>query len=91
MFSDVVIVRAAFNDSPPNQKFKKSTNMRISFADTTTNRIIGDFIISMATAEALKTILENSINQADSFMKGKLQKVEEAAKTTAHENQRYIG
>jgi len=90
MFSDVVMVRSEFSESPANAKFKKSTNVRISFADTSTQRIIGDFVISVSTAEALKNILENTINNADNFVKGKLQKKEEP-KTTAPENQRYIG
>ncbi len=91
IFADVVMVQTANQASEGNQKFKKSSHVRVSFVDTNTSRILGDFVISISTAEALKNILENSLNQAENFQKGKLQKAESKPKSTAPENQRYIG
>lgn len=91
IFADVVMVQTANQDSAGNQKFKKSSHVRISFVDAATSRILGDFIVSMSTAEALKNILENSVSQAENFQKGKLQKSESKPKSTAPEGQRYIG
>lgn len=91
IFADVVMVQTANQGTDANQKFKKSSHVRVSFVDTNTSRILGDFVISISTAEALKNILENSLNQAENFQKGKLQKTENKPKSTAPENQRYIG
>jgi len=91
IFADVVMVQTANQGTDSNQKFKKSSHMRISFVDTNTSRILGDFVISISTAEALKNILENSLSQAENFQKGKIQKAETKPKSTAPENQRYIG
>ena len=93
MFADVVMVQGANQVSDGNQKFKKSSHVRISFVDAATSRIIGDFIVSMSTAEALKNILENSVSQAENFQKGKIQqtKAKPESTSTAPENQRYIG
>lgn len=91
IFADVVMVQTANQVTDANQKFKKSSHVRVSFVDSATSRIIGDFIVSMSTAEALKNILDNSIVQAENFQKGKLQKTESKPKSTAPENQRYIG
>ena len=72
VFAYEVVVSFAVKSSKDGKR--KDAAIRLSFLDTMRKEIVADVVISPVTAEALKKILEGSLEKLDKVVKGQMKK-----------------